>query len=105
MQLPKFLFVDSPEIKGAGLILSTSIPYQIVKLTKFNKPEDFELFRMQSNKPFEPVPGYMIVLQEYAALDKSKPIEDIKPLLQEMALYYLETKIEPNKGYYKRNLL
>lgn len=109
MLLPKFLFVESPELPGAGFILTSQPPCYIAKVYKFNKPEELEMFRMKSNQLFSLVPGYMILVQYFTtfgnetstALDQ----DDVKVCLNQMTNFYLESKVLPNKTYYKRNLL
>lgn len=109
MLLPKFLFVESPEMPGAGFILNSESPFYMAKVLKFNKPEDLEMFSMKSNSLFSLVPGYMIALQYFTVIGSKVSIsidqEDLKVCLNQMASYYLESKITPNKTYYKRNTL
>lgn len=106
-ELPKFIFAESPEIPGAGLIIGTQRPCYVIKVFKFTKPEEFDRFMLKSPESVQ-VTGYMLAVQYYATIGEKDPIfdeEDVKICLNQAAEFYLKERILVNEKYYKRFLI
>ena len=75
----------------------------MAKIIKFNKPEDLEIFNYRSIASFALVPGYMIAIQYFTIItavpNKVLDKESVIQCLKQMATYYLENKIIPNKTF------
>lgn len=96
MHLPLFLFIEpAPNMPGAGFLLVTSPPFYIAKILKF-KPDQ------ATGQPGVFVPDYNICIRPHTSLLAAEPPP--ASLLEQMANYYLQQKILPNKPHYKKYL-
>lgn len=100
--LPEFIFCDSPEIPGPGMVLSTKSPFVIGKVVKFDSDEKLRAWgRENGDYYFMKIPGYNIAIYYYDALaDGTIELEDT---IKAMCEFYKYEKISKNAGYYKRN--
>lgn len=98
MVLPPFIFIDSaPEFPGAGLIMQTKPPYYMGKVLKCRSREEYERFVNETDYSFGRVEGYRICILFAGTPNNNAPAvidtDQFKPLLDEMAAWYLDNKI------------
>lgn len=108
MQLPQFMFVESPELEGAAFMLSTTATPFIAKVLKFNNDKDFQTFKSNTKNPYSLINGYRVAVQYYTAFNHDvilSDISDLSNILDKMAIFYLEHRITPKSNVYKRYLL
>ena len=95
-----FVYIDPPKsLPGAGFILSTELPFYVGKVIKM-KPEEAKEFMIKTKKLFVFCKGYSIAILEVDSLleDGFQNHEN----LEGMADFYLNYRIIPNAGRYKR---
>ena len=108
MELPKFMFVESPELTGASFILSTAEPVILAKVIKLNGIEDMQNFKDRTIESFKFIDGYRIAVQYYSNIPtgtQNKATESTKNALNAIASFYFKTRIEPKISFYKRYLI
>jgi len=105
MELPKFMFVESPELTGSSFILSTAEPVILTKVIKFNSIEDMQNFKDRTIESFKFIDGYRIAVQYYANIPtgtQNKATESTNNVLNDIASFYFKTRVEPKLSFYKR---
>jgi hypothetical protein len=110
MKLPTFLFASSPDMPGAGIVISTTPPFFIAQVLLFKTEGEFSHFLSESMPAIGSRPiGYRIILIGTGSLlvpSQSAYIghsaNELSRIYREMADYYLTSKIKINEGYYRR---
>lgn len=111
-RLPSFLFATSPEIEW-GMVVSTTPPFIISKTMNFNNKnlDKYDAFMTRLNNNSDPfsaffkIPGYRMVMIYSTSLQPINAMEhqkEIRVVIQEMANYYLQEKILPNEGAFRK---
>jgi hypothetical protein len=112
MQLPEFLFCENKSaLPGAGLILYTQPPYWVGQVMKFDSHNAWELWLKANDgqvKAMGKPHGYSIAIVMIGALgayrlpDSQAGADELAAVFRRMSDFYLEEKIKPNAGYYRR---
>lgn len=105
MVLPNFLIAEPPAAtKGVNLIIGTMHPYPVGWVYQFRNEDDMAMYFANSTDILGKVDGYRIIIKIATTFDNPKGLHNWqqKNILQEMAAFYLESKINPNAGYFKR---
>lgn len=106
-KLPKYAMLMDNEIIGMKII-QLERPYIIASVFDFNR-EDYErISQMQEDKvneryPIAKVNGYAIWLKQYSSLENGGDFEYTQTILEEMADYFLKTRIANKPGLYRRS--
>lgn len=106
MKLPDFLIAEPPaDTRGVNLIVCTKRPYAVGWVYQF-RTED-EMAKFMANHPQmvrSKVNGYRILIKIANCLDEIgfMPTREELKTLDAMAAFYLESKVKPNAGYFKR---
>lgn len=117
MKLPQFVFIapntTAPEM-GAGFILQTKEPFCLGRIIKL-KPDPFAVSNYKNEfKPlvFSQVENYSILIVFAGTLGGNKIRvtgqdweRDLQHLYDLMSYWFLDEKIQNNKGYYKRYII
>jgi hypothetical protein len=117
MKLPKFVFIapnQSDASMGSGFILHTKDPYELGRIIKL-KPDPFAVSNYKNEfKPlvFSQVENYSILIVFSGTLGGNKVRvnsqdweRDLQHLYDQMSYWFLDEKIQNNKGYYKRYII
>lgn len=96
-----FVFIDPPQsLPGAGFILSTQEPFYIGKVIKMNQEEGKKFIQNSAIQEYEFCMGYWVAIIAKGSLLDSESYS--REALEEMADFYLNYRIIPNAGRYKR---
>jgi hypothetical protein len=110
MKLSPFLYADDPARKGTVLIFGTTEPFPVGQVWRFKTAAEMDTWLR--NKPadqgYVAIEGYYVLVTLVGRLDGDpnwtiwfKPT-DCKAALQQMADFLLQTRIMPDKSYWKR---
>ena len=96
-----FLLIDPPKsLPGAGFILSTEPPFYIGKVIKMKAEEGKKFIQNSAFAEYEFCYGYWVaIIAEGSLRDKT---DFSKEILKGMADFYLNYRILPHAGRYKR---
>jgi hypothetical protein len=117
MKLPQFVFIapnaSAPEM-GAGFVLLTREPFYLGRIIKL-KPDPFAVSNYKNEfKPlvYSQVENYSILIVFAGTLGGNKIRvngqeweRDLQNLYDQMSYWFLDEKIQNNKGYYKRYII
>lgn len=96
-----FIFVEPTEtLPGAGFILSTSPPFYIGRVIKM-EAEEYKSLSREKKGELSNCEGYSVVILRAGSL-LNEIVEDERIMLNRMANYYLEIKINKYWQRFKR---
>ena len=107
MRLPKYAMLMDNDLPGIKVI-QLERPYIIASVFDFNR-EDHERIgemheiKINEQEPIAKVKGYSIWLKQYATLENQAGFEYTQNILEEMADYFLNTRIANKPGLYRRS--
>jgi hypothetical protein len=114
MILPELVFINSKELPGGELILSTVAPYNIARVYKFNDAKALENFAIKYNVVLDAahVIGYYILICFVGNIEKvsEAPIlghninAKAKEFLKTATIFYEKERIKGNETRLKRYL-
>lgn len=106
MMLPDFLIAEPPaDTRGVNLIVCTKWPYWVGWVYRFRTDDEMAKFMVNHPQMLRSkVNGYRILIKIADRLDNVGHIPTKKELetLDDMAEFYLQSKVKPNAGYFKR---
>jgi hypothetical protein len=102
--LPNFFIAENGEYYKDGVfIIGTRIPYPMAQVFRFNTPDQLATFETTTKKKFARIPGYYAALAHYSNMDPNTPPKACSiTVLQEMAQFFLRTRIRQDLSYWKR---
>lgn len=106
-QLPKYAILTGEGLVGVKVI-QLERPYIVASVFDFNR-EDYERIsemqeiKLNEREPIAKVKGYAIWLRPYSSLEPNNDFDYTEGVLNEMADYFLKTKIAAKPGVYRRS--
>lgn len=103
--LPDFYIAENNEFyKGGVFIIGTRIPYPIAQVFRFNTEEQVKTFESgKSKRKYIRIPGYYVVVSHFSNMDPGTSDQTSSfTVLQQMADFFMRTRMEEDKGYWKR---
>lgn len=105
-QLPKYAILTGADIVGIKII-SLEYPYLIASVFDYNKEDErvqeYIEDMAQERYPIAKVKGYSIFLKMFTSLESNSNNALQQATLNEMAEYFLDTKIQAKPGLYRRS--
>ena len=106
-KLPKYAVLTGEGLVGVKVI-QLERPYIIASVFDFNKDDYERISEMQEIKlnerePIAKVNGYAIWLRPFSSLEPNNDFYYTEGVLNEMADYFLKTKIAAKPGLYRRS--
>lgn len=102
--LPNFFIGENTEFYKDGVfIIGTRIPYPIGQIFRFNHADQLITFETTTKKKFARIPGYYVVVAHFGNMDPHTPQRTCSiTVLQEMAQFFLHTRIKQDSSYWKK---
>lgn len=105
-QLPRFVFISHPEIEGLKIMM-TEHPYLVATEYRIGKHQEdlidsFLEDMAQDRYPMAKIPGYYVFLRMFTSLEPNNDREFQQSILNEMAEFLLEARIQDKLGLYNK---
>jgi hypothetical protein len=110
-KLPRILQITFPPQVGAGILLLNDINPIMGRIILFSSyPEMVQQINAGKFFIYSTLPGYSILIAYEGILGRGRRLDPsqtnyIKEIVDEMAKFYFEQRVEANKSRYKRYLI